>query len=191
MYRTTTFILLLLLAGCSGQSELRSDTASTTQSKLAASGQEAPITSPGQFFRSEKQLNGIVYSAAVLTAEQFLLRKGERISPEDKEALAQEQVVLLEFSLKDTRKDLWTSDKLTMSREEAANYLAGKIGADIAIEQAGKNFLPNGYSFEGMSGGKIRTPFFFKGLDMSLPMTVKYYDALLGGGMMRMVINER
>jgi hypothetical protein len=189
-----TAILLVALASLWSCTDEASRGKTTHYQADAQSDASEPPRTPGSIESGNvRERGGVVYTANLLPAIDFVERSGDVIDAADRDDLATEQVLMLECALKKTHKDFWDSDKLLMSREDGMNYLVGQVAADIMIQQHGKTFIPNGVNFEGRSGAmnKIRLQLFFSGLKLNQPLKILYYDRLTGTGLVKFELNER
>jgi hypothetical protein len=183
----------LIFFSCSQEKPVRSVDGSRAGHPSTDASATSEDTTPIGNGHGEKQFNDVLYSVSVIPATEFLQRKGERVAPEDRKSLSQETVLMLEFALADSQKDIWKYTGMRLSDEDAAQYLTGQLAADIVIEQGGKEWQPTGSSFEGRNGAvnKIRVQLFFGNIDCKQPLKVRLYDQLFGAGLIKFGINER
>ena len=141
---------------------------------------------------ARKLVNAVGYSVSLVRALDFLDRKGERVAEEDKADLSREAALILETELKEGHRDIFDSPRMTLSKDDAIQYLVGKISEDVMIYQDTKEFKPTGVSYEGALGNKnkMRVILFFRDLDLNKKMRVSYYDRLLGSGIINFGVNN-
>lgn len=189
-FYTPTFIftLILLLSACSAAVDNKVSAASD------APGHESDEVAFAENAKSvsRKVIQQTGYTARVISAIEFLERKGESIDAADKKDLEKEAVVLLELETPDKGKDFFESPAIGYTKEEGMQYLVGDIARDVTLFQGKNEFHASGTSFERSSGqqNKIRVILFFSGVNASEEMRINYYDRLLGAGIINFGINN-
>lgn len=147
-----------------------------------------------QSFASKTE-NGITYSIDLMSAVDFVSRKGEQIELADRMELMKETVAILTIDLNNTKEtDVFESSKMTMEREEAMNYLVGNIASDIEIIQGKKTLSPKGVEYDaGISKpSQLRVFIYFNNIKIDQPSSVVLYDRLFGSGLLRFnILNNR
>lgn len=141
----------------------------------------------GNSFASKTE-NGITYSIDLMSAVDFVSRKGEHIDMADRMELMKETVVILTIDLNNAKEsDVFESEKLTMSREDAMNYLVGNIASDIEIKQGKNSISPSGVEYDaGISKpSELRVFIYFNNIKTNQPSNVVFYDRLFGSGLLR------
>lgn len=179
-----TSVLLIGLSCGSDQKEFHGDVLTDVPQN---DDNELLIALEQENLHSEKTIGEIIYRFKSISAIQYLKRIGAVIERDDIEDLKHESVLFLEFETGNGFKDIYESNSINYSQDEAIRYLIGEIQNDVIIEQNGKEFSPNGCQFEGKSGkeNKIRVMFFFSGLNNSDEFSVQYYDRLFGKGLIK------
>ena len=188
-----TFItFLLLMAGC-GETTTRGG--NVHASKFAAN-QGSGLNEPNQPVAiaksSSKTHNGITYSFRMMSATDFLTKKGEQVALGDRAELDKETVVIVTFNSSNKHKDIFELEQMAFDKEAATQYLIGALGDDVTIEQGGKTLTPTGVHYETNFGeiGQLRAFLYFDGIELSKPAKVVYYDRLFGAGLLRFEIKK-
>ncbi len=141
-----------------------------------------------------KTENGITYSIDLMSAVDFVSRKGEQIEMADRMELMKETVAILTIDLNNAKEtDVFESAKMTMDKEDAMNYLVGNIAADVEIKQGKKTISPSGVEYDaGISKpSQLRVFIYFNNIKINQPSSVVLYDRLFGSGLLRFNINNR
>ena len=124
----------------------------------------------------------IQYAIHVMSALDFVKRKGETPEVEDIDVLKKETVLFLEFESEGT--NILESEQIQLSEEEVFQYVTSKISGDIEIEQEGELISPDGVLLDRSTRGtnKLRTILFFSTLNHEKEFLFKYKDQLFGAG---------
>ena len=198
MRRLIYFLCIALLAAACSESIANSELAySETGANIEGTGESTFLnnesaSTPGIASGNEVALNDIRYRFNVLTALDYLKQKGEQPSEQDISALKKEFVAILEIETLEAIKDVFSSEKLKMNKEDVIKYLMGEISADIELLQDDKEFAPTGVQYDGMLTGanKFRLFLFFKDLNVERTVVLKYYDRLFGAGLINLKQHE-
>jgi len=170
------------------------NTAADEVSQEAAPKHEASLSadqsSAGETGAAAKRHKNITYTFKLVSALAFIEQKGERVAQEDRAALAKESVLIVTFETTQQGKNIFEAPEMTISKDEATQYLVGAITQDISIEQKGKTIHPSGAHYESAAGeaGKLRAFIYFNDIDLSEKAIVVYYDRLFGAGFMRSTV---
>lgn len=132
-------------------------------------------------------VNGIYYKTDLISALEFIERKGEKADEKDVAQLKKESVLILDIELNEATTSIFDSEHLTMSRDEAMSYMMHGIIGDIHVEQNKEEHLAHTVLVDKDSGqwsgkGGLRFFLFFNDLDPDKKMQTTYYDRLFGGG---------
>jgi hypothetical protein len=135
-----------------------------------------------------KNFEGVSFVFKDVSALDYLDRVGEVPSSQDKIALADESVFMLEFVGHKFSGSIFENSEMAKPESEATQYLIGEIEKDFTIVQGGKRCVAQGVQYDGKIGSdqKIRVAFFLKGVDLALPYTIEYYDRLFGKGLVKL-----
>lgn len=136
------------------------------------------------------EMNSIRYKAISLTALEFLKRKGENPAPEDVEELVNEHVLIFDIQANDQLKNLFESDKIQFSKEDAISYLAGAVSQDVELFQGGESLVVNGVQSDisGNSLNKVRLFIFTNTIYEDKSIIMQYNDELFGAGIINLKV---
>lgn len=189
MYRFVVFVFLLTIS-CSGDSESeKKGTSLKSDVAVVKNGESISLVfEKGELGASEKMdYEGVSYVFKELPALDYLSRKGEKVSNEDRADLMEESVFMLEFELQDSHKEIEKSSLLKLSKDDLGQYMIGQVSNDFKINQENRTFTPNASHYEGIVGGKIRVTFFFRDVDLSKKVEIQYVDRVFGNGLIKMI----
>jgi hypothetical protein len=144
-----------------------------------------------QYESGTKTINKIRYSIGLISAIEFIQKKGEVIEQRDLEDLKKESVLILEFNHTSESNDIFEEIQSDLTKEDAVIYLKGEILKNITIEQNHNEFIPDGVSYEGSIGArnKIRLLLFFNDINVNESAKVVLYDNLFDNGLVKIKIN--
>jgi len=189
---STFMIILLFFVGC-GETTTRggnahASTFSADQGIGLKESNEPVVIAKS----SSKTHSGITYSFRMMSATDFLTKKGEQVGLSDRAELDKETVVIVTFNSSNKHKDIFELEQMTLDKEAATQYLVGAFGDDVTIEQGGKTLTPTGVHYETNFGeiGQLRAFLYFEGIELSKPAKVVYYDRLFGAGLLRFEIKK-
>lgn len=136
----------------------------------------------------EKSYEDISYSADLISAFEFIERRGEKPAEADRKDLENESVVIFEMSCNEGVSSIFESKKIKMSQEDATAYLMDNVGKDFTVVQGEKEHTPHTVLYDGHLTGanKIRVFLFFNELEKNEKSQFKYYDRLFGAGFMNL-----
>jgi hypothetical protein len=140
---------------------------------------------------TKKEVSGIVYQCTMISALDYLKRKGEKPDKIDLVQLEKETVFIYEISIQNQTKKIMDSPRIEMNDDDLMKYLAGTVSNDFEVEQDGKTYISNGALYEGTvgNGNTLRIYFFLKGLDLNRKMMIRYYDRIFGSGFIKITKN--
>lgn len=120
------------------------------------------------------------YSIKVMTALEFLEKKGEKPASKDLESLRNETVLMLDYQCKSGELE----DFAKLDSEQAIRYLNKAIAANITMVQTGNKPQITGVLLEGQSlkQRKLRVLLFYKALQPNQPYQFHLEDQLFGAG---------
>ncbi len=184
--------LLFFVIGCGETTTSGRDTGTLE----FATNQDVDFNKPNQPVVSSKSSskthNGITYSFNMMSAIDFLTKKGEQVAKNDRDELSKETVVIVTFNSSNKNKNIFELEQMAFDKEVATQYLIDAFGKDVTIEQGGKTFSPTGVHYETGIGeiGQLRAFLYFEGINISNPAKVIYYDRLFGAGLLRFAIKN-
>lgn len=131
--------------------------------------------------------SGISYNADLVTAFEFIERRGEKPDPGDKEQLRKEHVMILEIEDHTTKESTLHSERLRMSDEALASYMMSGIVEDVMVIQGEDSLFAHSAHFDKDIGGtsgarKLRAFLFFNNIDGKKKIETHYFDRLFGAG---------
>lgn len=132
--------------------------------------------------------NDVRYKIDLLSAKDFIERKGERVAKSDVQKLKKESVLILEMHVNDRVKSALESSKMVMSKEDAVSYLMSGIIKDVTIGQKKETFKPYEVLYDGHLTGanKLRVFLFFQDVDLNKTSKIQFYDRLFGAGLINL-----
>ncbi len=135
------------------------------------------------FYPSTVRKKNIEYYADVMSALDFIERKGEKVQPSDLNRLSSEVVLLLRYTDLSSKKILESSD-LKMGKTATLQYMAGEMQFDLVLVQGAKKISCSGVQLETLAteGARLRVMAFFSDVDLEEPVTIKMNDKLFGAG---------
>ncbi|MDH4472378.1 MAG: hypothetical protein QE487_07200 [Fluviicola sp.] len=186
------FLIILLTSGCQDAAP----TIPANQSAIGSSnGKVLEVhnnQTPKMGSSNSKTHNEITYSFQLMSALDFVTKKGEKVAASDTADLKKEVVMIATFQHAKSQKDILDSDQITLDKEAATQYLVGELASDVTLEQAGKKVSPTGVHYEKSVGqiGQVRAFLFFEDVSATQLSTIIYYDRLFGAGLMRFTVNK-
>lgn len=135
-----------------------------------------------------RNFDGVSFVFKDVSALNYLERIGQFPSSEDQKSLMNESVFMIEHVGHKFSGSIFENAGMVMDEQEATQYLIGDIENDFVVVQNNKRFTPEGVQYDGKIGGdqKIRSVFFLKGVNLSQPYTIEYYDRLFGKGLVKL-----
>jgi hypothetical protein len=132
------------------------------------------------------------YSTSVIDALEFIKKRGEFPKPSDVKELVNESVIILEIESENSNKSILDSKRLTKDRNDVNQYIVGDMLNDIWVLQNSKEIHPTGNNYENSFGSqnKMRTYFFFNGINKNEPFKIVYNDKLFGSGILNFGQNK-
>lgn len=179
-------MLFFVLISCEKDSGLNASenagTDQTTGAKMQIEKRSADLKE-GEFIAS----NGVLYSADVISALEFLQRKGEVPSGEDLESLKKENVLILEIETHESLSSIFDSKKIKFDKDEAMSYMMSGILGDVSILQNNEEISAYDVLLDkdisNASGNKkVRFFLFLNEFNTNDSYKIKYFDRLFGGG---------
>jgi len=186
-------LVVLVLSACSEYIDSESSSSGSMINEFNAEGEKITSSQLAVANSDEVILSGISYKVNGLSAFNYLQRKGEHIQSADLGELKKESVFMLEFESSKSTQNLFESEEMEMSKDDAVQYLVGDVLEDFTIKQNGKEFIPTGAFYEGQLGGqnRIRITFFAKGINLKQDYQIVYYDRLFGKGIVKIKKNAQ
>lgn len=184
--------VLALLAACKGATPKGGTVQSNgTSNNAFISMKDSENTETSLHESNSKTLNGITYSFRLMSALEFLERKGELVAESDKTELIKEVVLIATFKNSEAHKSIFEASQITMDQEAATQYLVGTLADDLTLEQGGKSITPSGVQYEKSIAemGQLRAFFYFNEINEAKKTKIIYYDRLFGAGLIRFTIN--
>lgn len=135
-----------------------------------------------------RNFDGVSFVFKDVSAVNYLERIGQFPSSEDQKSLMNESVFMIEHVGHKPSGSIFENAGMVMDEQEATQYLIGDIEIDFVVVQNNTRYTPEGVQYDGKIGGdqKIRSVFFLKGVDLSQPYTIEYYDRLFGKGLIKL-----
>src|SRR3989338_3245114 len=175
-------ILVCLLTGCSGIDP-------TADLVLLESGEIEKGFSTRldeKEISNQSTIHQIRYSIDVLSALEFLNRRGEEPDPNDVADLRRESVLILEMESTEELQEIFFSSRMQMDKEDAIKYLIGEISNDLVLKQGENEYSATGLQYDGMLKNKLRLFLFYKDIDVHAAIHVSFYDRLFGAGLIQL-----
>ncbi len=189
---TITKLILLLLVFSSCQSDVNhiEGTNTSTIGQFNNEQTEENVKPEPEQAAHFKKIDGISYTYDLISAIDFLKRKGEQPDAADLESLKRESVLILEISTGENILSIFDSPRMTMDQEESVQYLLGQINSDLVLYQGEQEFSPSGSLPDALQVGtnSIRTFFFFTDVNSEESAEIKYYDRLFDNGFIHIKI---
>lgn len=135
---------------------------------------------------NQSTVNQIQYSIDILSALEYVNRRGEEPDPGDVDELRKESVLILEMESMEKIQEIFESSRIQMDKEDAIKYLIGEITSDIVLTQGENEYLPTAVQYDGMVKNKFRLFLFYKDVDVRAGIRVSYYDRLFGAGLIQL-----
>ena len=188
--RQPVFSLFVLICFLIVSCNTAADGVSQEAAPKQAASLSADQSSAGEPVAAAKRHKNIAYTFKLVSALAFIEQKGERVAQEDRAALAKESVLIVTFETTQQGQSIFEAPELTLSRDDATQYLVGAITQDLSIEQKGKTVHPSGAHYESAAGeaGRLKAFMYFNDIDLSEKAIVVYYDRLFGAGFMRSTV---
>jgi len=140
-------------------------------------------TNKQKFETNVKSINGVSFKADLMSADEFLKRRGEVVSENEAVKLSKESVLLFEVTL-ESGAAILDAQSLQISQNELPSYMMAQLKNDLIIVQNNKSYSATDVLFDGnsVSRNKIRAFLFFNQLSIDKKIQTKYNDRLFGSG---------
>lgn len=142
--------------------------------------------------KGNKKIEEVKYSMGIVSAIEFIAKKGRKSTQNELSKLKSESVAILEFELTKEHKNIFDANRNSLNKDNTIEYLMGNIAKDITIEQDGIIYNSNDLLYENSFSkqNRIRLYFFFTGIKSNEEMKIMYHDRLYGAGLINFRINK-
>lgn len=142
--------------------------------------------------KGNKKIEEVKYSMGIVSAIEFIAKKGRNSTQNELSKLKSESVAILEFEPTEEHKNIFEAKRNSLNKDKTIEYLMGNIAKDITIEQGGIIYNSNDLLYENSFSkqNRIRLYFFFTGIKSNEEMKIMYHDRLYGAGLINFRINR-
>jgi hypothetical protein len=188
----TAVLLSSLLFSCETESKDNSSTpVGAGDADSQSSSQQLLPYQRREDYRASKRIGGIDYKVSIVSALDFLKRKGEKLTQEEQESIKNEQVCFVDIIDIRTHKDIFEHDNIQHSKSKLIQYLMMNVEKDIIAFQGKKEFSPTASFYEGQyTKNGLRMYFYFKELNLNSPVELLFNDNILNQGLIRFTLGN-